>query len=1095
MEDLVVPAANDPDSSLPSLFPYDSFPIPRGLYTKSNSSQSSVGRYNLEQKEEEEESGTPRGKILVGQVLQNTLRRPSGGRTGLAPALPVSPPRSGSTRSSPSTSPTRTRRVDTARLRNLAQKNRIRDFRNDEDDLPSQKASRSTIASFTSTESVYEDAVEPESDVAEEVILDMEETQTRILPPLDMEILPDTPPELEVPDRDPRSRQITPKPNHQQTAQISPSFLASPVTLSPDLTASSLDERALYEQRQAALQAELQVQRRASSRLSISSLPTSPRSTPYRRHSGILPLSPGSASHHRRLSLASATSPPIAGARHFYPKPLVLTPARTMSTPLTSEPVHHASSPSRHLSTHEGSLDGHLRTHSRGSSCYDGTIRTASPLSPGGYSAESRSNSPWQSSPKRQSSLGANPRRRSLGYVDSSANDSLSTFGRRAVGYGRRGRSASEDTGATRTTIDSALTRFTADDETPESSLGGWSDERKPSPLLDDKEWENQWQKNGSSAGTPLESVAEVSSGNLVVAEDDMEEEGESRSPRLHSPAPIVRRRAATDDRRSTNSTSSSLLEASFAATARPSPIRRDSVPPTPPPKMPLPRPPPSSSRQSAPSPLPRKRTKQSSDEKWNGESFAQNDTTPSSSSVGDEDSDAPRSPKKPTSEAIPVSPRRPIVIKGTTSQSAAATARRSARLSATEPPHYPASVESDRYSLQSNDRIGGGNSRPSSRASRHTTGRSRETSQETRLVGGGGPLTTLPESDSYSDSEDFYSRFSTQGSRRFQAPPERSQSRASYASPRISIGSTFANGFGATRKLDFEPRNPRTREELDAGQGSYLEVLLYSDPPPRIKSNSARWSIATESTTSAKKGSIGTPLIRTDSPPTIAVPANKSKSNNNFAQKFFGGLRGKTASPTPNNDKTSRRRPMSMMAPNSTRSEQTKPRPIVSGPLELQQAELERKQRIPESTSTNPQNLSVTFAPPHIPIMKSYTSLARVYEEDASRSSLNRSASLETIDRPVPRRVSLPPGLVTSASRDSLQAPPPPPPMKPARSPLRPSPNSGNELLLRPRANSPVQSFKSFQSSQQSETAKSRASLSEPIGVRDVLRGQFLER
>ncbi|GAA5997270.1 hypothetical protein JCM5350_007872 [Sporobolomyces pararoseus] len=1105
MDESLAPASNDPDSSLPSLFPYDSFPIPRGLYTESNSSRASIGRYERKDEEDqlEEDSrefqavSTPRGKILVGQDLQNTLRRPSGGMKGLAPALPVSPPRSGSSKSSPATSPIRSRRINTADLRNLAQKQRTRDFQGEDGDFASQRASRSTIASFTSTESIYEDAIEPDSDTAEaeEHLPDMYPPLLAVvLPPLNIEQLPDTPPELELPDREPRSRQITPKPNHH--SEISSSLLASPTPLSPEVVAS-LDERTLYERRQVQLQAE--ARRRGSTRLSISSLPVSPRgpvSPSYRRHSGILPISsPRQASHIRRLSLSSASSPPVSGSRHWHPKPLVLTPARTMSTPLTSEPSLSSASPQRHLSAQEGSLDGHLRTHSRASSCYDGTIRTVSPLSPGGYSAGSRPTSPFQSSPRRQSSLSVNPRRRSLGYVDSS-NETLSTFGRRAMGHNSRGRSASEDTGATRTTVDSTMTRFTMDDETPESSSGGWSDERKPSPLLDDREWEQQWQVNGSSGGTPLESVAEVSLGTIKTI--DFAEEEEEESPKAYlqqfsSTAPIVRRRAATEDRKSTTSGSSrsnSIVEMSLA-TIRPSSIRRDSVPPTPPPKMPLPRPPPARHNSS---PLPTKRSRQRYDESWNG---VQDQSSTSSQSVGDEDSDDPVSPKRPSNTMNAnqqSSPRRPIVIKGSTPRSAAALARRSARLSLVDPPLPPpsASATSDRYSTYSDEQRGG--SRSSSRASRHTGGHSsREASQEARY--GRPPLSTLAESET-SPMYDFSPRFLPRESDISQGRSERSQSRTSYSSPRISIGSTFANGFGATRRVELEPRDPRTREELDAGSGSYLEVLLYSEPPARSKPPSARWSSVTSSTTaqSSSKESIGSPFIRSDSPPSIpTTTANKNKSGNNFAQKFFGGFKGKNSQTgSKPSSSTVTRRPLSLMSQDSSRRPQKDARPIVSGPLELERAKLDQNSEV-----TNPQNLSVSFAPP-IPIMKSYTSLARVYEEESTHSHLNRSASLETIDRPPPRPFSLPPGLVTSASKDSLK--PPVPPVKPPRSPLRSQSTSPNDLLrpASPRAVSPVHSFKSFQSQQpsiRSGTGRSTPSTSEPIGVRDVLRGQFLER
>lgn len=123
MDELLAPSPSDPDSSLPSLFPYDSFPIPRGLYAELNRSTTSLARDRDERDPDTTRTtsaaaaavSTPRGKVLVGLDLHTTLRRPSGGLTGLAPALPVSPPRTASSKSSsPATSPTRSRRVDAA---------------------------------------------------------------------------------------------------------------------------------------------------------------------------------------------------------------------------------------------------------------------------------------------------------------------------------------------------------------------------------------------------------------------------------------------------------------------------------------------------------------------------------------------------------------------------------------------------------------------------------------------------------------------------------------------------------------------------------------------------------------------------------------------------------------------------------------------------------------------------------------------------------------------------------------------------------------------------------------------------------------------
>jgi len=877
------------------------------------------------------------------------------------------------------------------------------------------------------------------------------------------------------------------------------------------------------------LQAE--AKRRMSFQQSVSTLPTSPRAPPssFRRHSGV-PRSTASPSysHARHASLALATSPPIAGSRQWHPKPLVLTPARTMSTPLTND-SNLLSSPNRHLSTQEGSLDGHLRSHSRGSSYNDGTIRTASPLSPGGHSFVSRSTSPCQSSPGRQSSIGGgNPKRRSLGYV-ASPNEPLSSFGRRSIQYESRGRSSSEDTRVTRTTAQTGITRFTVEGESPESSLGGWSEDMKmgqASPSLDEKEWEQQWQANRVT-GTPLEMVEEVSSSDIrssVITEErevvDAEDQQRNRprrdsqlksfrlSQQISSNAPILRRRAATDDRSSLESTCSrpnSLADTSLA-TLRPSSsvsgLRRGSVPPTPPPKLPLPRPPPPQSN---------KHSRSGYDQHWNGEPLTL-ERDSSSSTFGDEDSDYPASPKKsPFSQVnaldhstapkppLTSSPRRPIVIKGATRESAAASARRSERLSQNDPPRYRSTSNSDRSSSHSSGMY---ESRPSSRSSRRTSGlASWEGSYDPR---NSEPLSTLPESES--PNPESYSQPFHSITTRSQYRSERPASRTSYASPRISIGSTFANGFGATRKVDFEPRDPRTLEELDAGQGSYLEVLLYSEPPPRAKPLDVRKSTATSSSyaSSNKRASLA-PLVRSDSP-TSPVLGSKPKSSSNFAQKLFSGFRAKPSLPEKTTSKETKR-PISIAGQGSTRSTKPKPRPVVSGPLELQTAELAQKQ-LRESAGvaqeTVTPSLSVSFAPP-IPIMKSYTSLSRAYEQESDlQEFLNHSdsrTSLETIDRPAPRAFSLPPGLVSSKHD---RVPPPPPPVKPPRSPLRPAMNSGNELLQpSPRADSPVLSFKSFNSHRSSIETSSRGrsssmgrnSSSEPIGVRDVMRGQFLER
>ncbi|GAA5931874.1 uncharacterized protein JCM15063_001591 [Sporobolomyces koalae] len=1059
---------------------------------------------------------TPKGKSLFGDN-QDTLKRPRTDDTSLslAPALPVSPSSSDSARSSPSTSPSRARRGKTA-----AKQQRVRNYGTGELEIASHRTSRSTLASFSSTgDSVYEDAVEPDSDEAEEVLSELDHTEGPIvLPPLESSELPDTPPELDIAGQGSRSRQITPRPTQQSP---SATMLASPIPLSPEAVAR-LDEHTLYQQRQVELQAEAR-KNRGTPRRSISSLPTSPQDrlpASFRRHSGMIVLATAPPSHPRRASISLASSPPVSGNRQWHPKPLVLTPARTVSTPLTTD-SSLLTSPKRHMLTYEGSLDGHLRTHSRGSSYHDGTIRTVTPLSPSAYSASSRSVSPFQSSPRRLSGSSGNPKRRSLGYVGSQA-DLLSSFGKRAIGLGHRPRSASEDTGVTRLTIDSTISRFTADGETPASSSSGWSDEVKTnrsSPQLDDKEWDQQWQMNRSN-GTPLEMVAEVSVGDIhqndlpdraleeqsVSSKPDMREEPLRFSQDGASIAPKVRCRAATDDRTSVGSSGSEPVSFVEPVLATPrtlsaaAMLRRGSVPPTPPPRLPLPRTP--SSTDDAKS-APKKRTRPEYEERRNSDRPSFDSTAPR-----EDTSNMPKSPKKTTA-----SPRRPIVIPSTTPRSAAALARRTARLSLTDPPVRPPIPEKFDASIPNDPNQHDARSRTSSYASRSSIappsqdGDVRVKQPLSPLLESCAPIGSPSLSQYQPDSQRSVSRTS------------RAPSRASHMSPRISIGSTFANGFGATRRVDFEPRDPRTREELDAGQGSYLEVLLYSEPPPRPERRSTRWSTmsAATSATSSTKDAAPSPFIRSDSPTTNS----QDKSGHTFAHRLFSGFRGKSSSDKDRRSYQSKSRPSSLASQTMPRSAQPRPRPIVSGPLELENAELARTLQARASrqfsSSANTSNLTVSFAAP-IPVMKSYTSLARAYEEEEEvapvdpNQSLSHSqshASLDTVDRPAPRAFALPPGLVRTNDDDS--PPPPPPPFKPPRSPLRPVYNSEVELLHPPsaRAVSPVLSFKSFPSPNMSFESSSvrtdysrarsssmgRNSSSEPIGVRDVLRGQFLER
>ncbi|GAA6061610.1 hypothetical protein JCM10212_000918 [Sporobolomyces blumeae] len=920
-------------------------------------------------------------------------------------------------------------------MRELAQQHRTRPRK---DGAPSQRASRSTLASFTSTgESVYEDAVEPESDSVEELDVEVLDSEPRGPAPLDSAILLDAPPEpFEVPSR---SREVTPKPT-------STNLLASPrsdaLLLSPE-SIPPLDERAFYEQRQATLQAE--AKRRSSVRQSVTSLPPSPASSssvvPFRRHSGV-PRMSTKPYHPRRASVAlSVTS--SSSNRLWHPKPLVLTPVRTIVTPLTNDSSLSAS-PRRRFSTLDDISTGGCRASSRASMLSDGS-RAISPHSPDRPPFASRSISPLLSSPRQPGVIPGHARRRSLGYIDSQ-NDPLSTFGRRAIGYDRRMRCASEDTGYSRSLAGSAISRFTAttDGESPESSLSGWSEDHKmgkTSPLLSDREWEQQWLSN-RFGGPATETVHDVREGRLLDIDDIAEEQedgldfanegvearGAGMRSRQQSERSDARRRhrtlsarsadgAASNDRNSTSTprliaprpTSAAAVFSQHYASPR-----RDSIPPTPPPKTPLPRLP----NQRPATSIARKRSRLRYEEQRNsrvralsngssssdaGEEFFSPSSRPAMQDQFDEELASLRRSMTTSQPGTPKS-RRPIMIRPASTPDR----RRSSGLSQIHSPPFVCSPTMPAVSVEAADTV------------------------------------AFEVSSSAEDEHPTHPPFDRLSQQSRTRNPSLSSHSSTVRSSIVPIQRPTSLG---GRRLGLEPRDPRTREELDAGHGSYLDVLLNLEPPPRPISRIS--TLVDEPNSVSKRSSrasqqtLDIALNDAESPTFLLSPRSKSTGF-----RFFSGLRAKSPQPTENVPPTRSMRPIVIPPVASERaSHNLKSRPSISGPLELYQAEVDqRRSHSSLGPRSGPDDLDRRFSSasrstPHgqtLPIMQSFTSLVRVYDEQSA--DIRRRLSLKDSTLSLARTQS------TSVVGDKS----PPAPHKPARSPLRPTPNSINGLASR---------------------------------------------
>ncbi|GJN88528.1 hypothetical protein Rhopal_001494-T1 [Rhodotorula paludigena] len=943
------------------------------------------------------------------------------------------------------------------------------------------------------------------------------------------------------------------------------------------------------------LQAQVQAQahRRTSSRNSVSVSPLDPNPSliALRRHSAAA------------RSESSSSTPGVASAsppRVWHPKPLVLTPARSVHTPLTSTSPTSPSRrrPSAPLSDIEGASPRHNRKLSTSSS--GGFSRTTSP------SADRLTPSP------HLPTSNASYRRRSLNYLDKTASSPANLQQRYSLAAGpsarqlaagladgplaRRVRTESADTALTYLSGDSLLARGSGGEgqngESPDSSVEEWSDEKegqlqrhqvpsaagtgsdgnkageRSSPLMSDGEWEREYQRRSA---LPLAVVEEADGQERSSPEETASVSPKSTStvgplppPKDHPPfdpsslpglAPTINLTASTPS--TTHAAGSPSILASPKSAKSP--------------KF-------SSSQVRTP------RAKSRYDEHWNGEATTDSATDNSDAS--------PRPPRKFSATASPLrsahdsvdtsnlsspsetppksetptderprsmTPRKgkPIVIKSVTARSSAANLRRSQRLSQIDPPLVDPSPHRLSRTLRRLSGVGPASPPTSPKAAaspkeQHTTrspvqprspispprdesSRARRASSpqirrasspqvrrvssphlaqippvanhswtglaiwpppaETKTVSLGAPLGY--DSDSSRDLSGLESETEDEGT-------------TSGSAGRVSR----SNGF---RRPVFEPRNPRAaQDEADFGPESWLEVLLNEEPPPRRSSRqqddfAQRWSAYSGSTMDTyKKGSAGSSMSGTSS---STVSPGKSSG---LTKKIFERVK-KPISIAPQSQPARRRDP-------------TKPRPIVSGPLELQAASSAMRQQHSQSSAgssagsqsfgslrSSPSHSATSLrrpSGPYAPVTANSLYSAQpddVAEELASLkfdSTDDLRASLDTVFCPAPKPYSLPPGLLSHG----VAAPAPPRHRRVDSNGSiieSPSPNGSYTSLLGSSASSPY--ARSRQGSRDSAASGSlafpspsnavkmqrNASLSsnEPMPIREVLRGQALER
>ncbi|BGP46046.1 hypothetical protein JCM10450v2_001886 [Rhodotorula kratochvilovae] len=1024
----------------------------------------------------------------------------------------------------------------------------------------SSRASVATLDSVLTTgESVYEDAKEnPDEDGWEDEVMPSLPLSELTQPPVLLD-------PISLPDRhDPPT---TPKADLPQSPFDYPGF-------SPR---SAFEEQAILLQRRASLQAQAQASRRASARQSFSARATDPQSTllTIRRYSAA-PSSTQVPVATRRTSLAGPA--PTSPTRQWHPKPLVLTPSRTVQAPLTSATP---TSPSRRRGS--ASTDGGGFTHSRNSSIVSsGGFGRA--ISPGGERLTP--------SPRSPPSAGG-ARRRSLNYIDASEGlhahaqarstqrHSLAGASSRQSGppasY-RRSRTASQDTGSTHFTGESLLSRASGGThgESPDSSVDGWIDEKdvqahggaakretRGSPLMSDGEWEREYQRRSGMAG-PLEMVEEAEGSDARASEQEeatapmspASSSGQQKTP-VAGNGPAVSFTAATPSTIHAHGSPSTVSSPKVS-----SPIALS--------QKPLPHPQVT-------------RHKAKYDEHWNGETVsdsAAKDSDATSFSRPSHESLTTPLPDSPALDgAAPSSqgdgrsaagdrPRsltpmkgKPIVIKSMTARSSAAMARRSQRLSQIDPPVGESSHRLSRAMrrLSAAPAAAPASSPPRQHASppqelarspRQEQQRSaRRDSQPAPQRRMSSPRAQIPSSQTWSSGLAIWPPPAETKTMTLAPPLNYASDGESAAGLSGRESETDDEGFGsastrygsrpsrssgyARERPAFQPRNPRAApDDEDYGPESWLEVLLNEEPPPRRSSRShaadefdQRWSSYSGSTFDTYKKGSARSYGSTRSAASTLSPG-KASSGGGLTKKIFGGLRAKSPDLVAHDRP---KKPISIAPQYGKRRESTKPRPIVSGPLELQAASSAMAQQRSQSSTSSIGSLSsqefgaahgnghVHLVRPmvHYPSVAAATAARNVQafpSDDAAEelaslhfdSMSDLRASLDTVFRPPPKQYALPPGLLAHGVAAPL--PPRQHRIHSADSESEsPSPAESHSSVLssayaRSRQGSRDNSasglaFPSTSHSQKMQRRASQSSNEHAVPMREVLCGQALER
>ncbi|KDE06675.1 hypothetical protein MVLG_03021 [Microbotryum lychnidis-dioicae p1A1 Lamole] len=217
----------------------------------------------------------------------------------------------------------------------------------------------------------------------------------------------------------------------------------------------------------------------------------------------------------------------------FLPKPLVLTPARTLVAPLTTTSSANVarrgsisptlgSSNDWRRSTDFYNLNGAVSHSRRSSSDVDGPV----------LSTSRRQSTIGYVGPQRDSivSAGGSSQQTHLSQTGSSGGGGGGAYGQKWTE--RRKRSVSEDTGQTRTSESFGIEgRQPTSGESPDSSVSGWSEERatgpdatpsglaeaksgsgdRGSPSLTDKEWEHELVRRGTTSLDVVPESADIS--------------------------------------------------------------------------------------------------------------------------------------------------------------------------------------------------------------------------------------------------------------------------------------------------------------------------------------------------------------------------------------------------------------------------------------------------------------------------------------------------------------------------------------------------------------------------------------------------------